>query len=174
MLSEKIESALNDQISKEANSSFTYLSIAVWCERNGLEGNAQFFYRQAQEEHMHMMKLIHYVVEMDGKAIIPPITEPKKEFESIQNVFKITLSQEKEVTQSIHKIIDLANEASDHTTQNFLQWYVAEQREEESLIRKILDKIMLIGDGPQSLYYIDKEIERINQSVQNLPPTPSE
>lgn len=75
------------------------------------------------------------------------------------------MTQEQSVTQSIHNLITLANKDNDYATQNFLQWYVSEQREEESMIRKILDKIKLIGEGPMTLYYIDKEMERINQEI---------
>jgi len=87
------------------------------------------------------------------------------EYDSVQSIFKHTLEQEKTVSQSIHRIIEMATQANDHGTNNFLQWYVAEQREEESMIRKIIDKIDLIGDGPQSLYYIDKEMDRFNQVI---------
>ena len=67
------------------------------------------------------------------------------------------------MTNAIYNLIAISNEDKDHSTNLFLQWYVAEQREEEAMVRTILDTIKLIGDGPQSLYYIDKEVEKINQ-----------
>jgi ferritin len=165
MLNKDLENALNEQILKEGEASFSYLSMAVWCEFKGLEGCARFFYRQSDEEKMHMLKLVSYMLEMDCKPLIPAISQVENDYESIQSIFVKTLEQEKSVTRSIHNLISLADGSNDYATQNFLQWYVSEQREEESMIRKILDKIQLIGEGPMTLYYIDKEMERINQSI---------
>ncbi len=164
MLSKKMEDALNNQIALEGNASATYLAIASWCEREALNGCAQFFYDQSAEERMHMMKIIHYINDMDGHAIIPAQEKPQAEYESIQDVFKIVYAQEKRVTQAIYNLLSISNEEDDHATTLFLQWYVAEQREEEAQVRGIIDKIKLIGTGPQSLFFIDQEVERINQT----------
>ena len=161
----EIEKAINEQIAMEAEASFSYLSMAVWCDYKGLEGTSQFFYRQSEEEKFHMMKLVEYLLEMDCKPVIPALGNVVNDYESVQSIFKQTLVQEKTVSQSIHRIIEMATQTNDHATNNFLQWYVAEQREEESMIRKIIDKIELIGNGPQSLYYIDKEMDRFNQAI---------
>lgn len=155
---------LNEQIAMEGYASFLYLSMAGWFENKSMQGCASFMYRQSQEEHTHMMKLFHYLIEMDAVAISPAIKAPPIDFTDAKTVFSDTLAHEKRVTQSINDIVELAIKESDHSTYAFLQWYVTEQREEESLMRTILDKINLIGDGPQSLYFIDKEIEAINQS----------
>jgi ferritin len=127
-----------------------------------LEGTAQFFYRQSAEEHDHMMRIFRYVLEMDRRAIVPAIKQPPIDFKNIQSIFDDVYTHEQKVTTSINQLVDLANKENDHSTHNFLQWYVTEQREEEALIRNILDKLKLIGDGPQSLYFIDKEITEIN------------
>jgi ferritin len=164
MLKQNILEALNAQINLEANSSATYLSMASWCDREGLRGCAAFFYAQSDEERMHMLKIVHYINDMDGHAIIPAVDKPDSVFESIQSVFKMVYDQERAVTESINKLMTLSQEGHDHATTVFLQWYVGEQREEEGLVREILDKIRLIGSGSQSLYYIDKELERINKA----------
>lgn len=163
MLDEKITIALNKQIELEANSSAIYLAMASWCDKEGLGGCSQFFYAQSDEEREHMLKIIHYMNEMDGHAIIPAQKQPETNYESIQKVFKTVYAQEQTVTKSIHNLLNLSQEIADHSTILFLQWYVAEQREEEALVRDILDKIKLIGTGGQSLYYIDKEIDKINK-----------
>ena len=165
MLDKKMELALNNQLEKEAFSSYSYLAMAVWCDQKSMEGCSQFFYRQAEEEHMHMMKIFRYLLEMDAVPISPAIKQPPAEFEDVRTIFSETLAHEKRVTQSINDIVALAIKESDHATYAFLQWYVTEQREEESLMRTILDKINLIGDGSQSLYFIDKEIEAINKAT---------
>jgi ferritin len=162
MLSEKTLQALNKQIALEGNASASYLAMASWCERQGLNGCATFFYDQSAEERMHMMKIIHYVNEMDGHAVISAQEQPKGEYDSIQELFKAVYLQEKAVTSAIYALLSISNEESDHSTTLFLQWYVAEQREEESQIRTILDKIKLIGTGGQSLYFIDQEVQNIN------------
>ncbi|AFC24838.1 ferritin [Saprospira grandis] len=164
MLSKKITAALNAQIAQEAAASSAYLAMASWCDREGLGNCAQFFYAQSDEERMHMLKIVHYVNEMDGHAIVPAVEQPETEFESVQKVFKKSYKQEKAVTASINELMSLSQEEKDHSTMVFLQWYVAEQREEEAMVRDILDKIKLIGDGPQSLYYIDKELQQINEN----------
>ncbi|MCH2021524.1 MAG: ferritin [Saprospiraceae bacterium] len=162
MLNIKTLEFLNKQIALEGNASATYLAMASWCERQGLKGCATFFYDQSSEERMHMMKIIHYINEMDGHAIIPHQEKPKADYDSIQELFKIVYEQEKEVTAAIYNLLSISQAENDHSTTLFLQWYVAEQREEESQIRDILDAIKLIGTGGQSLFFIDQEVAKIN------------
>lgn len=163
MLTKKMEKALNGQIALESAACFVYLAMASWCETQSLEGCAQFMYRQSEEENMHMMKLFHYVNEMDGHALAPVVEKVPTSYPSIQKMFQEVYAHEQKVTASINNLVDLATKEKDNATYNFLQWYVEEQREEEANIRGIMDRIKLIGDGPQSLYYIDKEINAANQ-----------
>ncbi len=162
MLSSKMESALNKQLELEGYASFLYLSMASWCEREGLEGCAKFMYRQSTEENEHMMRIFNYINETDGHALAPAIGQPPHNFESVKALFDQVYAHEQKVTASINNLVALSYDEKDHATLNFLQWYVEEQREEEALMRTILDRIKLIGDGPQSLYYIDLELEKIN------------
>ncbi|MCL4124582.1 UNVERIFIED_CONTAM: hypothetical protein GTU68_036385 [Idotea baltica] len=165
MLSDRMEAALNAQIKMEAYASFLYLSMASWCDGQGMEGTSQFFFRQSAEENDHMMRIFKYILELDGRAIVPDVDKPPHEFESIRVLFNEVYAHEQKVTKAINHLVDLANEETDHSTHNFLQWYVTEQREEESLIRSILDKVKLIGEGPRCLYFIDKELEEINNAT---------
>ncbi len=165
MISKKMEEALNQQIAFEGYASFLYLSMATWCDHKGLQGCAKFLQRQSDEERMHMMKIFEYLSDVDGFAKTPGISEPPHEFKTVQEVFQSVYEHEKKVTQSINKLVALANKEDDYATQTFLQWYVNEQREEESQMRTVLDRITLIGDGPQSLYFIDKEMEALNQAT---------
>jgi ferritin len=165
MLNSKIESALNEQIGLEAYASFLYLAMASWSEREGLQGCANFLYRQSDEERAHMLRIFNYINEMDGYALTPAIAQTPHDFSTIQALFDKVYAHEQKVTSSINNLITLSYEEKDHSTLNFLQWYVQEQREEESLMRDILTKIRLIGDGAQSLYYIDKELEKINRAT---------
>jgi ferritin len=164
MISEKMVTALNKQIKLEGYASFLYLSMASWCDKEGLEGCAEFLHRQSEEERAHMLKIFHYLSEVDGHALTPEIAQPPHEFESIQALFKQVYQHEQKVTRSINELVAVATLENDYSTISFLQWYIEEQREEENLMRTILDKIKLIGDGPMSLYYIDKEIVAINKA----------
>ena len=114
---------------------------------------------------MHMMKLVEYMQEMDVQPVIPAISQPPSDFGEINTMFEEVLAHEQKVTHSINDLVEFASKNKDHSTYNFLQWYVEEQREEENLVRTILDRIKLIGDSPQKLYYIDKEVEAINAIV---------
>lgn len=160
-----MEKALNQQIESEGFASFLYLSMATWCDHQGLTGCAKFLHRQSDEERMHMMKLFAYLSDVNGFAETPGIKEPPRQFDSVQQIFKEVYAHEQSVTKSINNLVKLAKEESDYSTQTFLQWYVNEQREEESLMRTILDRIRLIGEGSQSLYFIDKELEAINEAT---------
>ncbi|MBL0026623.1 MAG: ferritin [Saprospiraceae bacterium] len=164
-LSPKIQEALNNQIANEGFASNFYLALAYWCDDQALEGCKKFFLRQAEEERMHMMKIYEYMSESGVHPKTSAIPQVPIEYSNIQEAFKKVFDQERSVTQSIHNLLSLAMEENDYNTQQFLQWYVDEQREEEAVIRTILDRIRIIGDGAQSLYYIDKEIEKINMTV---------
>lgn len=161
MSNNRIEKALNDQIYKEANSSQLYLSMANWAEQNGLSGISQFLYLHADEERMHMLKLIKFMNERGAVAKIPAIQAPKDQFSSIEELFNDLFNHEIMVTQSINEIVHICIEEKDYTTHNFMQWYVAEQLEEEALARNILDKIKLIGNDKGGLYLLDRDIVKL-------------
>ena len=167
MISKKMEAALNEQIAMEGYASFLYLSMATWCDDQGLTGCHRFLTRQSDEERMHMLKIFEYLADVDGFALTPGIDEPPRKFKSVQEVFKSVYQHEQKVTKSINRLVDLATKENDYSTQTFLQWYVNEQREEEALMRNVLDRINLIGEGPQSLYFIDKELDAINKAAED-------
>jgi len=160
MLSPVIEQALNDQISMECKASFVYLAMANWCEQEGLSGCANFLYEHSDEERLHMLKLVKYLNGVDGKAIIPNVTLDQQSWSDIRSLLEEVYEHEKKVTKSIHELVAVSQEQKDFRTLNFLQWYVDEQLEEEILVKDILDQVKLIGNGPQSLYYINKELEK--------------
>lgn len=165
MLSKEMQKTLNKQVELEAYASALYLSMASWCEDQAMEGSAQFMHRQSEEEREHQLKIFHYIIEMDGRAIVPAVKKPPMDFKTVQNMYEAVYEHEQKVTNSINKIVEQCYRENDFTTLNFLQWFVDEQREEEALMRNILDRIKLIGEGPQSLFYIDKEIEKINDAA---------
>ncbi len=155
----RVEEALNDQILKESSSSQYYLAMASWAENQGLNGTAQFLFTQSDEERFHMLKLVKFINERGGKAVIPAIEQPPVEFNTLETVFESLLSHEIAVTESINNLVDICLQEKDYTTHNFVQWYVAEQLEEEAQARAILDKLRLIGDAKSGLYMFDRDLE---------------
>lgn len=162
MLSKNIEKALNKQIKIEAESSQIYLAMACWAEVKGLEGVAAFMFDQSQEERDHMLKLVKFVNERGGHAQISELDAPHVTFESFKEMFEELLAHEIFVSNSINELVHITLEARDYATHNFLQWYVAEQIEEEAVARTILDKINLIGDDKGGLYLFDRDIQQLN------------
>ncbi len=168
-MNQQIEAALNDQINKEASSSQYYLAMASWAETNGLSGTAFFMYAHADEERFHMLKLVKFVNERGGRAIIPAIAQPPSDFDSVQRMFELLLAHELTVTASINDVVDICLKEKDYTTHNFMQWYVSEQMEEEALARSILDKLRLIGNEKGGMYLFDREMLEIANSTENAP-----
>ncbi len=165
MLKKKIEKALNDQIKMEAESSQFYLAMASWAESEGLNGTAQFLYDHSDEERMHMLKLVKFVNERGGKAIIPALSKPPMTFKSLKHVFQNLLDHEEKVTESINEVVHICLTEKDYTTHNFMQWYVSEQIEEEALARTIMDKVNMIGNDKGGLYLFDRDLEQTNITV---------
>ena len=167
----RVESALNEQIFKESSSSQYYLAMASWAENQGLNGTAKFLYNQSDEERFHMLKLVKFINERGGKAVIPSIDRPPFEFNNLETVFESLLSHEIDVTESINNLVDICLQEKDYTTHNFVQWYVAEQMEEEAQARAILDKLRLIGGDKGGMYMFDRDLE--NSAIHPaLPPSP--
>ncbi len=158
MLSKKIESALNNQIEVEAYSSQVYLAMASWADTQGLNGVSKFLYKHSDEERMHMLKLIGFVNERGGQAVIPALKKPKKTYGSVRKVFQEILDHERKVSREINEIVDLTLSEKDYITHNFMQWYVAEQIEEEGLAQNMIDKLNLIGEDSSGLYLFDRDL----------------
>lgn len=161
MLSKTIETALNAQIRIEAESSQIYLSMACWAEIHGLEGIARFMYTQSDEERTHMLKLIKFVNERGGHAQITELKAPKTSFGTFKELFEELYKHEIFVSESINELVHITLGEKDYATHNFLQWYVAEQIEEEAQAKTILDKINLIGDDKGGLYLFDRDIQQL-------------
>ena len=153
--------SLNDQIAREAYAASSYLSMASWCATRGLRGCAGFFHAQSEEERVHMLKLVKYVNEAGGHAIIGAVGEPLAHYKSINHLFEVSLGQEQDVTKSINTLVEMTFTARDYASFNFLQWYVAEQHEEENLFTSILNILELAGKDSKSLIIVDNEIAKL-------------
>lgn len=159
MLSKTMQAALNEQVKIEGQSSMVYLAMASWAEiQPGIDNVTSFFYKHSDEERFHMLKIIHYINERGGFAMVPSFEQPTLTYPSLTHAFKELLKHEIHVSESINNLVDIALQEKDYATHNFLQWYVAEQIEEEALARTLNDKLELIGDDKGGLYLFDKDI----------------
>ena len=159
MLSKRMQEALNNQVLMEAQSSQAYLAMASWAEiQPGLKGVTDFFFQHSDEERQHMLKLIHYINERGGFAIVPVLKQPVLTFVSLKSAFEELFKHELAVSSSINDLVEIALAEKDYATHNFLQWYVMEQMEEERLARECNDKLELIGDDKSGLYLFDRDI----------------
>lgn len=162
MTSEKLLKELNDQFNFELESAYAYMAMAAYCSAEDYDGFAHFFILQAQEEYQHAMKFYDFIYDVDGRAIMKAIPEPDKDYDSILDAFKKALAHEELVTSKINKLVDLAKEENNHVTLNFLQWFVEEQLEEETSMKKIISTLERIDGNFQGMYMLDKELgERV-------------
>jgi len=158
MLSAKMNEQLNTHLNLEIFSSHLYLSMSAYFEKMGLGGFASWMYHQYEEETGHMQKFFKYVGDREGDVTISAMDAPQTTWESPLDAFEDSLKHEKEISAKINQLVDLALEERDHATNNFLQWFVSEQVEEESTVGQIVSKLQLIGDSKDGLYHLDKEL----------------
>lgn len=157
MITKIVEKSINEQIKREEHSSRIYIAMASWAERNGFPGAASWLYVQTEEERIHMLKLVHYLNDRGGTAVIPALDAPGAKFKSLPDVFQQVLKHEEFISESINDLYAVCTKEKDFTTSNFLQWYINEQIEEETTVRNILDQIKLAGTDKGGLFMMDKE-----------------
>ncbi len=157
-MNQKLEKAINEQINAETYSAYLYLAMSAYFERMNLPGFANWTYVQYLEETTHSLKFFKYINERGGAAKIMAIKEPPAEWKSPQHVFEEILKHEQYVTSLINNLVDLSIQEKDHASNNLLQWYVAEQVEEEANASLILGHLKRIGDSKDGLFMLDKEL----------------
>jgi ferritin len=147
LISNKLESAINQQIGNEFGASLQYVNIASYFDVDDLPNLAAFFYRQAEEERMHAMKFTHYIIDAGGQVRIPAIGQPKQDFADATEAVQAALDWEVEVTRQINALMDMAIKDNDHISQDFLRWYVTEQLEEISTMETLLSIVKRSKDN---------------------------
>jgi ferritin len=157
-MQKKMLKALNSQINAEMYSSYLYLAMEAYFQSTSLKGFAAWMRAQAKEELMHAMKFYDFTNERGGKVILEAIAKPESSWTSPLAVFEAVLRHEKHVTSLINNLVDLAISEKDHATNNFLQWFVAEQVEEEASAGEVVEKLKLIKDNTSGLFMIDAEL----------------
>ncbi len=149
---------LNEQIKYELFSANYYLSMAAYCASEGLDGFANFFFVQDQEERFHAMKFFHFILEKGERPVIKGLEEPRKDFSSLEEVFELALKHEKFVSKRIYDLMELATKEKEFATISFLKWFVDEQVEEEASMSNILSKISRVGEKGEGIYTLDRDL----------------
>jgi ferritin len=157
-MSPNVSEALNQQIRAEFGASYEYLAMSAWCTSQNLHGSAKWLRLQSQEEYAHAMKLFDFVLARGGDIQLKEMPAPMQKFSSLHNVFDRVLKQEQAVSQQIDSLYDLAFKEKAFSTTVELQWFLAEQVEEERSARENLAKLILIGSDPAGLLDFDREL----------------
>lgn len=168
MLNEKVAALLNEQINKELYSAYLYLDFSNYYADEGLDGFANWYYIQAQEERDHAMLFIQYLQNNGEKVELEAIDKPGVALDSAKSVLSEGLKHEQYVTSLIHAIYDAAYSVKDFRTMQFLDWFVKEQGEEETNADNLVKKFELFGDDPKSLYMLDNELGARTYSAPSL------
>jgi ferritin len=164
-ISSETAKAINDQIAYEASATQAYVAIGSWCERTGYDGSARFFFEQAAEENTHMLKFVHYLNNAGAEAIIPATDKPQDNFDSLESTFQVGLKSEQAVTKLINNLVEIVEREKDRATYSFLQWFISEQIEEETLFETILQKFEIIGRDKLAIYQIDQSLASIRSEI---------
>ena len=161
-LSPTIQDALNAQMTKEAHASQIYLAYGAWADSNGFGGISNFLFRHAAEERNHMMKILEYILKRGGKVTVSSIPAPPEDPKSVHECFEKVFGHEVDNTKAIYSVVKLSLHEEDWATWNFMQWFVKEQTEEETLAMNLIDRIKTAGGekmDPTSLYTLDRDLE---------------
>jgi ferritin len=157
MMSKHLLEQLNDQMNVEFYTSHAYMAMAAHFASESLDGFANFFTVQAEEERFHAMKIFKFINDMGERATMKALDAPKNDFNSVREPFEDALLQEKKVTARFYQLSDIALEEREHATINFLKWFVDEQVEEESSFDTIINRIKRIENDSNAIYTLDLE-----------------
>lgn len=158
MISQKMNDALNEQVNAEMFSSYLYLSMSAWFAERSLSGFANWMRVQAEEEQFHAMKIFDYILERGGRIALDTIDKPEAEWASPVDVISEVVNHEAKVTGLVNDLVEVALGEKDHAANIFLQWFVAEQVEEEASVGEVLDRLKMIGNDSAGMFAMDMEL----------------
>ncbi len=158
MVSEKLLQELNEQMNREFESAYLYLAMSAHFDAENWKGSAHWLREQAKEELEHAMKFYDHILEIGGRPILKNIAQPQEEWKGHLDAFEAALAHEKKITAHIHDLYNMAMEEKAHATTIFLQWFITEQVEEENSAEEIVMLLKRVGDQPQGLFMIDRQL----------------
>ena len=158
MITAPIANEFNQHVTLEMYSSQLYLSMAAWCESQGLKGFSHWMRLQAEEERSHVMRFFDFILDRGGKVELGAIDAPPTTWGSPLEVFEAAHAHELEVSERIHALVDSVLDARDHPANAFLQWFVNEQVEEEATVSDVVSRLQRVGDDGRGVLLIDQEL----------------
>lgn len=158
MINTKVEEILNEQINKEFYSAYLYLAMSAHFDEIGLRGFCHWTKVQAREEVDHGMIIFDYLIARNGNINLKQIEAPQADFQDPLQIFEKIYEHEKSVTSSIECVAYMSEDECDMATRNFIDWYIAEQVEEEATVYEIIKKLQMFGSDKTILYHLDKEL----------------
>ncbi len=153
-----LQKAMNDQIRREFESAYVYLSMAAWMEDQTLPGFAAWLRQQAREESVHAMKIFDHLIDRGCRVQLQPLGGPPVKFKNPLEVFEQVKRHEQGVTKSINELYGLALDDRDYASQVFLEWFITEQVEEEKNSSHVLESVRRVGDNQAALVMLDREL----------------
>jgi len=160
LASDKLIAKLNEQVGNELGASHQYLSIASFFDRENLPELSRFFFRQAEEEREHALRFVGFVNDVDGVLQVPAVPAPKADFASAAGAVQLALEWEREVTEQIYALVEIAKQDNNLIAQRFFDWFVTEQVEEEENAQRAVDLLSRAGDNDAALLMLDREFGR--------------
>ena len=158
MLNEKVQQALNEQLNFELHSAYIYYSMSAYCQSRDLVGMASWFKVQAQEELFHASKFFDYLCDRGGRVRMAEVKAPQIDWETPLAAFADAHAHECEVSRRIHELVTLSQQEKDRATESFLQWFVAEQVEEEATVSQIVGQLKFVGSDGAGLFMVDQQL----------------
>jgi len=160
MIGKRMEQAMNDQIRHETFSAYLYASMAAYFHAEGLDGMAQWMKAQAQEELGHALRFFDHIHARGGRVLLQAIDKPEQSWDSPLAAFRAALEHERFITGKINELASIADKENDRATATLVQWFVAEQVEEEDSVSKVIRRLERIGESGHGLVMADRELGR--------------
>jgi ferritin len=157
MITDQLQAAFNKQINEELSSAYSYLAAAAWFDDHDFQGFSSWMKVQAQEELVHAMKFYTFINDRNGRVLLTQLAAPKTDWSSPLEIFTDALHQEEHISQCIYDLVALAREVRDYSAENFLQWFLSEQVEEEAQATLAVGKLTLAGEESSALLLLDRE-----------------
>ena len=163
LLSVELNDSLNEQVGHEFAASLQYVAIAAYFDSDNLPVLARHFYLQASEERDHAMRIVKFIVDADGRLVIPAIPAPRSAFSSAQEAVQLSLDWERIVTQQINALMDRAITENNHIARNFLEWFINEQLQEMASMETLLGMVRRAGEA--GLLLVESHLARAGRGA---------
>ena len=160
MISKTMEKAINEQINEELASAYIYAAMANYFDNSNLTGFAHWMRLQTDEELLHARKFRDHLINRNGKVELTAIAAPQNEWKTALEAFEAAYAHERHISECINNLSSLAQKEHDHASHQFLEWFVAEQVEEEANADNVVQQLKLVEGAPGGLFLLDREMAK--------------